>query len=530
MKSKRTTHSKAHSRQSKRQSKERRKEVTPAREEPSTLSSSLAQPWTPHKYQKKAVKFLLEHAAAALFLDPGLGKTSITLAALKFLKDRGLFTKALLLAPLRVCHSTWPRELEKWSDFAGLKAVVVHGTKKDELIEEEADIVITNYESLPWLLGAEKAESVTGKKRLVVDMKLWKSRGFDALIIDELSKFKDSGTARFKALKQVLHTFGRRWGLTGSPSPNGLLDLFGQMYVLDQGRSLGQFVTHYRSKFFTPSWDGYSWDLNPGAEQAIYKRIKPLALTMSAADYLEMPKLIENDVRVTLPAEARRVYDELESELYSEIQGKTVVAVNAASASTKCRQVANGAVYVDPDVLKLVRKPKSDRKWVELHDAKLDAVESIVEELQGEPVLIAYDFEHDLVRLKERFGKNTPHIGGGVTPKKSAEIEKAWNAGEVPILIGHPASVAHGLNLQGAGRHVIWHSLTWNFELYDQFIRRVYRQGQKSKRVFVHHILADETIDVDILAALKSKDHGQRALFDALKTGMGRRVKQATKF
>lgn len=478
-----------------------------------------AQPWRPHKYQKRAVKFLLEHGAAGLFLDPGLGKTSITLAALVELKRAGILNKALLLAPLRVCHSTWPREIEKWSNFSGLNAVVVHGLKKDKLLAEaeNADIVITNYESLPWLLGVTKTEGFTGKTKVNIDLKRWKAHDFDTLIVDELSKFKSSSTSRFKAIKQVLRTFARRWGLTGSPSPNGLMDLFGQVFILDEGRSLGQYITHYRNKFFTPSWDGYSWELNEGADKQIYKRIKPLALTMSASDYLEMPELIENTIKVDLPPTARRVYNELENELYTEINKKTVVAVNAASASTKCRQVANGGVYVDDGILKLVKQPKYKREWLDIHDEKTEAVADLVDELQGEPVLIAYDFEHDLERLKAKLGKNTPHIGGGVTPKRSSEIEKQWNAGKIPVLLGHPASLAHGLNLQGAGRHVVWHSLTWNFELYDQFIRRVYRQGQKSKRVFVHHIIANDTIDEDIISALKSKDKNQRALFDALK-------------
>lgn len=481
--------------------------------------------WNPHKYQKKAVKFLLEHAAGALFLDPGLGKTSVTMAAMKYLLDRQLIEKVLLIAPLRVCHSVWPRELKKWADFNSLRIVVLHGPKKDELINEPADIFVINPDGLPWLLQLEKSKTMTGKTRVDVDMKRWKKLEFDTLVVDELSKFKDTNTQRFKALKHVLPTFGRRWGLTGSPAPNGLLDLFGQCFVLDEGNALGRFVTHYRSKYFTPSFDGYNFDLQPGAEKKIYKRLKPLVLRMAAEDYLTMPKLIENDIKIDLPAEARRVYDVLEETLYVEIKGKTVVAANAAVASMKCRQVANGGVYVDDSVLsngralwELVKMKKPKREWVTLHEEKAEAIADLIDELQGEPLLVAYDFEHDLERLKARLGKNTPHIGGGVTTKQASELENLWNAGKLPVLLGHPQALAHGLNLQNSGRHIAFHSLTWNYELYDQFIRRVYRQGQKAKQVFVHHLIADDTVDEAVMSALRSKRKGQQALFDALES------------
>lgn len=485
-----------------------------------------AEDWKPHAYQKKAVKFLLEHAAGALFLDPGLGKTSVALAALKVLKDKGVVEKTLLIAPLRVCHSVWPRELKKWADFSGLKAVILHGSKKDEALQEEADIYIINPDGLQWLFSAEKTLTTTGKKRVKVDMERWKKLGFDMLVIDELSKFKDTSTQRVKALKQVVPTFGRRWGLTGSPAPNGLLDLFGQCLVIDEGNALGKYVTHFRSQFFTPAWDGYNWDLKEGAEKKIYKKLKPLVLRMGAEDYLQMPKLVENKILIELPEKARKVYDELEDSLFAEIGNRSVMAANAAVASMKCRQVANGGVYLDEQLMVWKKLPKSKRAWVDLHWEKVEAIADLVDELQGEPLLVAYDFEHDLVRLKERLGKNTPHIGGGTTAKVANELETKWNAGKIPVLLGHPQSLAHGLNLQGSGRHIAWHSLTWNFELYDQFNRRVFRQGQKSKQVFIHHILAEDTVDEAVLAALKAKDKGQQALFNALKS---RRMARASR-
>lgn len=474
-------------------------------------------PWQPHAYQKKAVKFLLEHAAAALFLDPGLGKTSITLAAIKLLKQKKVLDKVLLIAPLRVCYSVWPKEADKWLDFNGLKIVVLHGPDKDRLLQEPADIYVINPEGLEWLLQVAKSKTSIGKIKVDVDLRRWKALGFDTLVVDELSKFKHPTTNRFKALKLVLSTFQRRWGLTGSPASNGLMDLFGQCFVLDQGRTLGQYITHYRMKYFLPSHDGFSWVLREGAEQEIYERLHPLALRMAADDYLDMPALIENNIRVDLPEQVRRIYDQLEEDLIAKLNNKVVVASTAAAASIKCRQVANGGLYLDPEVQALVKLPKSKREWAHLHYEKVDALAELIEELQGSPLLVAYDFEHDLDRLRERLGQDVPYIGGGVSAKRSAELERAWNSGQLPVLLGHPQAMAHGLNLQEVGHHVCWHSLTWDFELYDQFIRRVLRQGNKSKKVFVHHIIARDTVDEAVLAAVKSKRKGQNALFDALK-------------
>jgi SNF2 family DNA or RNA helicase len=293
--------------------------------------------------------------------------------------------------------------------------------------------------------------------------------------------------------------------------------LFGQCYILDQGRTLGPYITHYRMKYFVPSHDGFSWNLREGAEEEIYERLAPLALRTAAEDYLDMPTLIENNIQVELPPQVMEIYDRLENDLIAKLNDKVVVASNAAAASMKCRQVANGGIYLDPEVQALVKLPKSKREWVNLHYEKVDALAELIEELQGSPLLVAYDFEHDLDRLREKLGKDVPYIGGGVTAKRSAELERAWNAGHLPVLLGHPQAMAHGLNLQEVGHHVAWHSMTWDFELYDQFIRRIRRQGNKSKKVFVHHILAKGTIDEIMLQALRSKNRGQNALFDALK-------------
>jgi SNF2 family DNA or RNA helicase len=468
------------------------------------------------------VKFLLEHAAGALFLDPGLGKTSITLAAVKMLKKKKVLSKVLLIAPLRVCHSVWPKEVVKWKDFEQLKIVVLHGAHKDQLLKEEADIYVINPEGLDWLLDVKKSKTPAGKTRVKVDIRRFKKLGFDTLIIDELSKFKHANTNRFKSLKVVLPTFKRRWGLTGSPAANGLLGLFGQCYVLDEGRSLGQYITQYRAKYFDPSFDGFNWVLRKGADQEIYKRLKPLALRIGD-DVLDMPKVVENNIKVQLPPKVMKIYIDLETDLLAQLEDGILTAQTAAVASIKCRQVANGGVYIDPQVEALVKLPSTKKEWVDLHEEKLDALESLIDELQGSPLLVAYQFGHDLTRLQKRFGKDVPYIGGGVTVKRAQELEIEWNKGNLPFLLGHPQSIAHGLNLQEVGNHIAWHSLTWDYELYDQFNRRVLRQGNKSKRVFIHHLVAEDTIDEVMLITLKGKRRGQNALFDALKTLQKRR-------
>ena len=479
----------------------------------------LSTPWTPHNYQKKAVKFLLELACAALFLDPGLGKTSIVLAALVFLKRRGLLGKVLIIAPLRVCHSVWPAEQAKWKDFKELKMVVLHGPHKDELLQEEADIYLINPEGLEWLLDIEKTKSSTGKVSVSLNLRRWKSLGFTRLVVDELTKFKNPQAHRFKALKLVLHTFSSRWGLTGSPAANGLMDLFAQCYVLDEGRALGKYITHYRTTYFNPSYDGFSWDLKEGADKQIYDRIKHMCLRMSATDFLELPKLIEVDLKVDLPQKAMEAYELLEDDLITKIDQGIITAATAAVASGKCRQLANGAIYLEPEIEALIKLPKAKghREWAVVHDVKLDALEDLIEELQGHPVLIAYEFAHDLSRLQERLGKNLPYIGGGVTAKRSTELEQQWNNGDLRILAGHPAAMGHGLNLQGSGSHIIWFTPTWDQELYDQFIRRVYRQGTKAPAVFVYRIIAKGTVDEAVVASLRSKTKVQQALFDGLK-------------
>jgi hypothetical protein len=478
------------------------------------LSSTL---WKPHNYQKKAAKFLLTHGAGALFLDPGLGKTSIVLAAVKILKKKNLINKVLLIAPLRVCHSVWPNEIMKWKDFQGLRYVILHGPHKDEVLKEEADVYIINPDGLEWLLKPTKIKTKSGKFKILLDVRRFKNLGFDTLVIDELTSFKDWTTHRFKMMRLVVHTFSRKWGLTGSPAAAGLLYLFGQCFMLDQGNALGKYITHYQNEFFDRGYDGFTWELKPGADLKIYERLKPLALRMGD-ELIDMPKLVHNNIKIEMPKNLHEAYKGMKDDLIAKIHNGTVTAANAAVASGKCRQIANGAIYLDYDIEALVKLPTADRPWQLLHDNKLDALELLIEELQGNPLLVAYDFRHDLERFQARFGDDVPYIGGGTPIKRSNELQDAWNAGELPVLFGQSKSISRGLNLQGFGNHVCWFSLPWSFEVFDQLIRRVRRQGNKHARVFSHHLIVEGTIDELILGVLQSRKNTQDDFFAALKS------------
>lgn len=473
-----------------------------------------AQPWTPDGDQRKAMKFLLEHRNAGLFADPGVGKTSITYGAFKILRQMKLAKKMLVVAPLKPAWLVWPAEAEKWKDFNDLKVVVLHGSDKEEKLNEDADVYVINFDGLPWLLGAERV----GKKKVTIDPKRLKKLGVDILVIDELSKVKHPTSTRHKALKQCIHLFGRRWGLTGSPASNGLMGLFGQCYMLDMGKTFGQFITHFRAKYFQPDpKDRLIWRLQPEAEYRIYEQMAPLVLRLEAKNVPRVDVVVR---KFELPPDVRKLYDRLEEDLIAQMDDKTFTAATAAVASVKCRQIAAGGLYLQDDLLELFTKTQLQRKqrdWIKLHDEKTDLLEDLIDELQGQPLLVAYDFHHDLARIQARLG-NVPHLGSGVSGKQAQEIEQAWNRGELPVLAGHPMSMGHGLNLQGSGcRHVCFYSVPWDFENYDQFIRRVRRRGATVDSVTVHHLIAKDTVDENIMYALRRKDRTQQALFEALK-------------
>lgn len=474
--------------------------------------------WKPHAYQKRAIKWLLERTSAALWLDPGLGKTSVTLAAVSMLKKMGKKPRVLIVAPLRVCYSVWPAEAARWAEFNHLKVAVLHGPDREKALSEDADIYVINPEGLDWLLDVTKKRSEkTGKVTVTANVKKFRSYKFDTLVLDEISKFKHTNTNRFKSLRQVLVYFQRRWGLTGSPASNGLLDLFGQCYCLDMGKALGEYITHYKSHYFLPV-GAFGWRLKEGAEELIYDRVRDLALRMEAEDYIELPQKLDNIISLELPADARKIYGEMEDEMFTMIDENAMTAINAATVSGKCRQIASGALYkeaVDP----LTGIPlKGKREYVNIHDVKLQALTDLIEEMQGQPLLIAYEYGHDLDRLLKHLGKDTPYIGGGVSPKKATELERAWNANELPVLLAHPASMGHGLNLQyGQARNIAWYTLTWDYELYDQFNRRIRRQGNTNQHVTVHHFIVRNTVETAVMNALRVKRRTQNHLLDAVK-------------
>jgi len=446
--------------------------------------------FTPHAYQQTATRFLIQHPEAALLLDMGLGKTACTLLAFLMLQRKGAAHKALVIAPLRVAELVWRQEAAKWDQFSALRVAVLHGDGKDDW-QKDADIYVINHDGLPWLCGRINPKKTRTRLDALID------RGVDTLVLDELSKFKHTKTGRFETLKPYLPKFSRRWGLTGSPAPNGLLDLFGQCYALDLGQRLGRYITHYRYQYFIPcGLQGREWRPQPGASERIFDKIKDLALSMKAADHLQgLPELVEQNMWVDLPAKARAFYDELEREMIAELDGEKVTVNSAAALSGKCRQAASGGVYVLRKDGLPVTVGSCVRESLHVHDAKTEALMEMIDELQEQPLLVAYEFQHDVERILAVRPK-TPVIGGGTTSKQAAALVEQWNRGELPVLLGHPASMGHGLNLQGAGcGHVCWYTMTWDLELYQQLIARVWRQGAKAERVVVHRILTRDTVD-----------------------------------
>lgn len=465
--------------------------------------------WNPKRHHKLAVSFVVDKGAGGLLLDPGLGKTSITYKIFCILRAAGVVNTLWVIAPLRPCWLVWPKEQKKWLDFAGLKVEVLHGPDKENAIARKADVYVVNPDGFKWL----------------VKHPLFKKKAKGQLLaVDESSKFRNSQSLRFKLLKEVLQLFKRRMILTGSPAPKSLEDLFGQIYILDMGRALGQFITHYRMKYFTATgYGGYSYvPTDKKAEQAIYKAISPLCLRLSEKEYLNLPPMIGRIdgkepviIEVELPEKARRAYDSMEALMFAEMDKGRVSAANAAVAMMKCEQIANGGLYKDEDPEKRTR---GERPWSWIHNEKLEAAKDYVEELGGHPCLISYQFHHDLARLMDEehgFGA-MPYIGTGVSMKETIQIEEHWNLGDIPAMPVNPQSIAHGLNLQG-GRAVLWHSIIWNYEEYDQLIRRIYRQGQKYP-CLTAHIVARDTVDEVKLEVLRGKGMRQQKLFDALRS------------
>lgn len=443
--------------------------------------------YVPHEYQKYAEEFIIKHPVCALMLNMGLGKTVISLTAIWLLLfDYFEFSKVLVIAPLRVAQDTWSKECEKWEHLKALRIVKVLGTEKERrtALVTKADIYIINRENVEWLCENYKFD-------------------FDMVVIDELSSFKSPTAKRFKALKKVRPQVKRIIGLTGTPAPNSLMDLWSQINLLDMGERLGRFITNYRNDYFIPDKRNqqviFSYKPREGAEGEIYKKISDICVSMKACDYLKMPERIDNIVEVQMLEKEKGLYEKLEKEMLLPFADGDIDAVNAAALSNKLLQMANGAVY---DEFKAVKN---------IHNKKLEALEDLIEAANGKPVLIFYAYKHDKDRIQERF--KVTEI------QTSADITK-WNNGKIAIAIAHPASTGHGLNLQSGGSTVIWFGLTWSLELYQQANARLWRQGQK-ETVIIHHIVSKETIDEQVMNALENKSMGQNALINAVKARIG---------
>ncbi len=439
-----------------------------------------------HDYQRYATDFIIEHPVSCLILDMGLGKTVITLTSLQeLLFDYFEIRKVLVIAPKRVAETTWPTEIRKWEHLSGMTYSVAMGTAKQrkEAFFADADITVIGRDNVSWMT-----------KNIYFD--------FDMIVIDELSSFKSPKAQRFKDLKKVRPMAKRVVGLTGTPG--NLMDLWAEIGILDMGQRLGRFIGGYRDRFFLPDKRNreiiFSYKPREGAEEKIYELISDISISMKAVDYLQMPECISNQVSVSMSEQEQALYQKMETEMILEYgEGQDIDAVNAAALSNKLQQMANGAVYDESGNVRLI------------HERKLDALEDLIESANGRPLLVAYWFKHDRERILKRFPARD------INTKKDIED---WNARKIPVALIHPASAGHGLNLQEGGSIIVWFSLTWSLELYQQLNARLYRQGQK-QTVVIEHLVTTGTVDEDILSAIERKDNMQSAMIDAVKARIG---------
>lgn len=455
--------------------------------------------YTPKPYQRQAHRFVvnrltqkgLRPRGAGLLLDPGLGKTSITLWAYETLRDFGEVRKALIVAPLRVCRSVWPAEAEKWGFDVKVSCVLGTAAQRRRALAEQADIYTINPEGLSWLSNHPEM-----------------LEGFDLLVLDESTKFKNWGTKRHRLLRKLLDKFSHRMILTGTPSPNGLGDLFAQVYALDDGAVLGKSQNYFRSRYMKKGgFKGRVWSFDEGQTENLQAAIGPMVLRLDAKDHLDMPRLVDHKIYVDLPGEIEREYKRLERELFMRLDsGEELTASSAGAMYVMCRGVANGGAY------------DADKAPVHVHDTKVEALADLLEELNGKSLLVAYAFKHDLERIRaNRVFRSAPVVCGGVSSEETEAIIAKWNAKQSPVLLVQPQAMSHGLNLQAGGHDVAWFGLTDQLEVYQQFNARLYRQGQASDQVRIHHILARGTVDEAIYARLHEKAGVQQTLLDALR-------------
>jgi len=446
----------------------------------------------PHKYQQHCIDKIINIKKLGLFLDMGLGKTIVTLSAIKELKFyRFQVRKVLIIAPKKVAEGTWSKEAAKWDHTNDLKISRVLGTlnQRTKALYEKADIYIINRENVTWLVDFYKNN--------------W---DFDMVVIDESSSFKSPSAKRFKSLAAVSQKVDRLVELTGTPSPNGLKDLWSQIYLIDQGQRLEKRHTHFREKYFQPGKRGqdgtvYSYDIKKGSEAAILNRISDICVSMKAEDYLTLPDIVYNEIPVVLDTKAKKAYEDLEAQYVLQVSDLEEISVaSAAALSNKLLQLANGAVYDE------------DHTVHEIHNCKIEAFLELVESLQGKPLLVFYNYQHDKERIVKALEKSDLRL----RELKTSQDEDDWNNKQIDILLTHPASSAYGLNLQQGGNHVCWFGPNWNYELYTQANKRLHRQGQK-ERVIIHHLITQETRDEDVMQALERKDNVQNFVLDSLK-------------
>lgn len=415
-----------------------------------------------------------------------------------------MVTHTLVIAPRRVATQVWPVENKEWIEFEGLRVIVLHGPKKDALVLEEADIYVITPEGIDWWVRKQK---VLGNKSPMEYLSP------EVLVIDESSKFKNTQSARFKNLKPLLSQFDRRYTLTGSPAPNGYIDVFGQVYITDLGRTLGPYITHFRTNYFdSTGFGGYTYELREGADKLIHKAIKPVVYRVESESELDLPEFVPNPMYVQLPKEAKMIYDAMEKEYFAVIdRGEIGTAVNGAVARGKCSQIANGALYIDRDA-------GESRVYREIHTEKIEALMDLRESIGGKQLLIAYNYDHDFERIQKALGGKVPYIGGGISDAKVKVIVRDWNLGKIKDLMIHPASGGHGLNLQKSHcQHVAWFYIPDDYDQYDQTRKRIRRQGNGAKHVYEHFFIARDTVDIPKFANLGRKGSTQKTLLDAIK-------------
>jgi len=455
--------------------------------------------WTPRDYQEEALSFALGRTNSGLLLDPGLGKTSTFLALISILLERKEIRRALVVAPLRVAQTVWPFEAQKWKDFNHLNVCDLcqkTDQQREELLKAKFDVYVINPESLYKVINPTKRSGVKA-------FGLKNNWGFDLILADESTRFADIQTQRFKLLKPLLPQIKYRNIATGTPAPNGLHQLFGQCYFLDDGKALGEYITHFRQMFMHPHEHiAYVYQMNPNAEEQIMKRVHHMLLRMRAKDKLDMPELIHNPIRVVLPPVVLKQYKTLERDYLIKVLDETIPAFNKASLGIKCRQVANGFIY----------SQEEKGEYLPIHDEKLDALDELLQELQERPLLLMYEFIADGARIMKRF----PHAVNITGARDITKVVADFNAGKIPLLIGHPRSAGHGLNLQGACSDICWYGFNQDLELWQQAIARIWRQGQEAPVVKNHILLADDTTNAAVLGAITAKDATQNRVDQAL--------------